>query len=193
MPPPANKPVLILASASPRRRRILLDAGFRFRILLPVAAEVHWTRAPIRTARENALRKGAGCRALHPDACIVAADTVVAFRGRCLNKPASRSQAARWLLGFSNATQRVYTGVYIARPGRRPFIRVVRSLVHFKPLTASIVRRYLQHVDPMDKAGAYDISEHGNLIIACHEGSFTNIMGLPVETVARILRTVYPA
>lgn len=184
----AQSRTLILASASPRRRRILRELGARFRVFVPRVPETHLLRAPRRTVLENARRKGMACRRRFPSAWIIAADTVVAFRGRCVNKPASRAEAAQFLLSFSDRPQFVYTAVFLGAPGRRPAVRVVRSTVRFKRLTPALVARYFRYVNPMDKAGAYDIDQRGKWIIAGFTGSYTNIVGLPQEPVAAWLK-----
>lgn len=179
---------LILASASKRRQKILRDMGISFRVMVPNVPELFLRRAPSRTAGENALRKGRWCSSRHPGAWVIAADTVVAFRGNCVTKPVHRREAGDFLAMFSGKAQTVYTGVYMRAPGCRPVVRVVRSRVLFKRLTPAVIARYLRHVDPMDKAGAYDIDQHGDLIIKSYTGSYSNIMGLPAETVATWLR-----
>jgi len=177
------KPRLILASASPRRRAILTEMGLTFDVVLPEVDEIHRDDDPLGTVRENALRKCEWCRARHPDCRIVAADTVVVFEGRCIAKPASLEQARGFLRSFSGRTQRVYTGVGLYVPGGQVSIRVDESVVHFRELDEARIAEYFARVDPLDKAGAYDIDQHGELIIASHEGSWTNVMGLPREMV----------
>lgn len=148
---------LILASSSPRRRKLLEERGYRFET---VAAPVEETLPAYLTVREtvllNARRKGSTVAALHPAACVVAADTLVALDGRPLGKPASRDDARRMLATLSGRTHQVFSGVWIehrAAGCRGAFIEV--SHVRFRALAAAEIEEYLRLVDVMDKAGAY--------------------------------------
>jgi len=175
---------LVLASASERRRKILFEMGLTFDVVIPRVEEVNLERQPHLSVRENALRKHAWCRERHPDCAIIAADTVVDFRGQCVPKPRSMVEARAFLRQFSGNGQQVHTGVAFSLPGDQVDVRVVTSDVVFKELSEDDIDEYFKTVDPMDKAGAYDIDQQGDLIIASYSGSRTNIMGLPRETVA---------
>jgi septum formation protein len=174
---------LLLGSASPRRSRLLRELGVAFETAAPQVRELHRVYRPRWTVRENALRKNAWCRARYPRHRVLTADTVVVFRGRCIGKPESRDQAVDLLRMFSGKAQSILTAVAYARPGEECRCEVVKSRVTFKVLTEAVVLRYLAEVDPMDKAGAYDIAQHGDLIIESCTGSRSNVAGLPVETV----------
>ena len=180
-----DTPSLILASGSPRRRRILGALGVEFTVLVPDVAEVHWDDDPVRTVSENARDKAEWSRRRRPDARIIAADTVVASAGVCLGKPDTRSQAEAWLLRCSGQDQEIFTAVGFWRPGQGEVqIDVARSVVRFRELTPSMVGSYLDLVDPLDKAGGYDIGQHGDMIIASCKGSFTSVVGLPHASVS---------
>lgn len=174
---------ILLGSASPRRRRLLKSLGVAFEVAVPAVREVHRTRRPAWTVRENALRKFAWCRERYPDRGILTADTVVVFRGRGIGKPANAREAAAFLRMFSGKAHHVYTGVAYAKPGQPARCTLVRSRVVFRTLSAADVREYLRRVHPLDKAGAYDINQHGARIIAACEGSRSNVEGLPLELV----------
>lgn len=184
------RPPLFLASASPRRCEILLGLGVIFSVESPAVDEVHWDDRPRATVRENAYRKCEWCRARHPEALVIAADTVVVFESLCIAKPDSREQATAFLQRFSGKPQTVFTGVALYGPGHGTTVSVTESSVVFRRLTAGAIQRYFAKVDPMDKAGAYDINQHGDEIIASHDGSWSNIMGLPRSVVADWLRSV---
>jgi septum formation protein len=182
-----EKVPLILASASARRRKILAELGVRFEVVEPPDDE-RSDGNPSDTVRINAGRKLAWCRAGHPHNRILAADTVVVFKGRPLGKPTDVEEARGWFREFSGATQDVLTGVvYLDGTG---IVRedVVMSAVVFKRVSESAIAEYLAKVNPLDKAGGYDIDECGDLIIERWEGSRANIMGLPVEVVAAWFR-----
>lgn len=184
-------PCMILGSASVRRRRLLSDTGVRFEVLVPgetgVPEALH-ENDPRRTVMENAQLKNRQCRAIRSDLPLLTADTVVVFHGKCITKPSSREHAVELLKMFSGAVQQVLTAVAWYQPGREVKCDVVESTVIFKTLTDNIIAAYFGLVDPMDKAGAYDIDQHGDMIIEKYEGSYTNIVGLPMELVTRWLR-----
>lgn len=173
----------IAATASPRRHRILAELGVAFEVFVPNCPEIHDDADAVRTVSANALAKHAACARLRPGAWILAADTVVAFNGRCIGKPASPQDARAMLLAFSGATQDVFTAVAMSAPGHAAELRVVASSVTFRALDAAAVAAYLEAAQTFDRAGGYDIATHGERIIASHAGSYTNIMGLPAETV----------
>ena len=192
-----DRHTLILASASPRRRKILDDLNLSFEVMVTSVPEDLITDDPHRTAETNALRKCEVCRnalvengRAQPDMTydIMAADTVVVFEERCIPKPDSIEQATAFLRMFSGKTHSVLTCVAFLtlntsapNPSATPELKTVESSVTFKTLTDTIIRSYFEKVDPLDKAGAYDIDQHGDMIIASWSGSYTNIMGLPVE------------
>lgn len=184
MKPAARTAPLLLGSASPRRRRLLADLGLVFGVEASAVREVHRSARARWTVRENALRKLAWCRARHPGHRVLTADTVVVFRGRCLGKPESRREADAFLRLLAGETHAVLTAVALGGPGTGAArCAVVETRVTFRPLTAAARRDYLQRVDPLDKAGAYDIDDHGDLLIARVEGSRSNVAGLPLEVV----------
>jgi septum formation protein len=175
---------LLLGSASPRRRKILSQMGLRFDVVVPEDEEVSHETDPDRTVRGNAALKSAWCRRHHPDRCSLTADTVVAFKGRCVEKPVSMDQAREFLHMLSGQRHDVLTATAFALPRGEPEVVVTTSGVTFKPLTDADIDLYFEKVNPLDKAGGYDIDQHGEIFIARHEGSWTNIMGLPEEVVA---------
>ena len=124
----------ILASKSPRRAKILADLGWTFSVEPTEADEVSIPHAPRRTVLVNAARKLKACRALHPDAAIVAADTIVWFDGRIYGKPRDLDEAREFLRGLSGQTHSVFTGVAFCRPDRPLQTEVVESRVTFRRL-----------------------------------------------------------
>lgn len=189
---PASRPMILLASASPRRRRILQDLGLPFDVAVPDVEEVTLDSGPERTALHNALLKNEWARGRVCDAVVLSADTVIDFEGRCVGKPRHVEEAAAMLGAFSGRTHRVLTALALAGPGGRPAVRVTASAVRFRALTSADIRAYLAAVDPLDKAGAYDIDQCGEQVVESYEGSYTNIMGLPVETLREMLASLDP-
>jgi len=174
---------VVVGSASPRRHKLLRELGLDFEVLPVDALEIHDAEDPVGTVVHNALTKHTACRALRPAACILTADTLVWFAGRLIGKPRDLTEAAEYLRAFSGRTQTVYTAVALSLPGRDPDLRVEASSVSFKQLDEETIQSYLVRTRPLDRAGAYDIDENGDLLIRSHTGSYANVMGLPVEAV----------
>ena len=168
---------LILASGSPRRAKILRDLGVVFEVVKTDAPESSYPGDPERTVRENALAKGAVLTFSNPPTRhVLSADTIVWLDGRIYGKPRDLAEAKAFLRELSGRTHAVFTGV--AYDGEA---RVVRSDVTFRPLTEETIDAYVAKVNPLDRAGAYDIDECGELLVASYTGTYENIMGLPVE------------
>ena len=186
--------MLILASGSPRRAKILKKLGVPFRVVKTDAEEVAIrpgvAYAPSMTGdvvENNAYRKvWAGFKAAGGGAGgILAADTVVWFRNRILGKPKDLDEAAEYLREMSDKEHSVFTGVAYLPPGAtendEPRFAIVESRVKFRKLSEKMIAEYVARVKPTDRAGAYDIDESGDLIVESYTGSYENIMGLPVE------------
>jgi septum formation protein len=183
-------PRFILASGSPRRRQLLGEAGYEFEVLSPPVDEVAHGWLTIRELTIwNAARKAARVSAIAPDAVVLAADTLVAIDGDVLGKPADFEDAVRILRRLSGRAHEVWTAVRInhaARGQSRSFHEMSR--VHFRKVDDRAIRGYLAKIEPLDKAGAYAAQGHGAEIIDRIEGSYTNVVGLPMEKIARALR-----
>jgi septum formation protein len=174
---------LILASASPRRAELLRELGFEFRVVPNSAPEVlHEDLTAHELCRLNAWRKARGVARQFPDALVLGADTLVGLGGRLFGKPGDRPEAARMLRQLQGRTHQVVTGVcLIHRRSDRQRLFTEVTDVTFRPLTAARIDRYLSQVNPLDKAGAYAIQEHGEMLVQAIFGSFSNVVGLPVE------------
>lgn len=182
-------PRLILASASPRRHQLLAEMGLAFDV---VPAEVTEHEAPDADPRamvaHNAALKAEWVAARHPDALILGADTTVFIDSTVLNKPRDLAEARAMLRRLAGRTHTVFTGLALRRV--RDGLRLddgVTSEVTFKNFDDAAIDAYFRLVNPLDKAGAYGIQEGRELIIAGWRGSFTNIMGLPVDETKQIL------
>lgn len=168
---------IVLASGSPRRARILEELGVDFTVVKTDAPETAYPEDPRRTVAENALAKGAAAAAVcGPLAHILSADTIVWFDGRIYGKPRDLDEARRFLEELSGNVHTVFTGVALDGD-----VKVCRSDVKFRLLSAGGIAEYVAKVRPLDRAGAYDIDENGGLIVESWTGSYENIMGLPVE------------
>ena len=184
------RPRFILASGSPRRRELLGDAGYRFEVVSPPVDEVAHRWLTIRELTIwNAARKAARVSRMLPDAVVLAADTLVTIDGEVLGKPNDFEDAVRILLRLSGRVHDVWTAVRITHGVRgesRSFHETSR--VHFRTLDEASIREYLAKIDPLDKAGAYAAQGHGREIIDRIDGSYTNVVGLPMEKTVRVLR-----
>ena len=170
----------IAATASPRRHAILRKLGAEFDVVVPDVEEIHDGNDPVGTVIHNARAKYAAVRAANRGAAILAADTLVWFDGELIGKPRDMEEAKEFLRRFSGKTQIVFTAVATG-VGMEPEIRVEASSVRFKKLREPEICAYIAEVRPFDRAGAYDIDESGERLIAGWSGSYTNIMGLPEE------------
>ena len=181
---------LVLASQSPRRRRLLAELGVAFRCMSPEVEELSGGMAARALVLENALRKWRWCCAHEPDALILTADTTVELDGAVLGKPCNRAEAEEMLRRESGRVQAVHTGYVLAYAHEQypPLgCGVETSLVAFKVLTEQDIHTYIDRVQPYDRAGAYDIDESGDLLVSRFTGSRANVMGLPLERIKELL------
>ena len=181
--------MLILASASPRRRQLLGWLGVPFDVDEP---EVDERPGPHEAAtdmvRRLARAKGMAVAARRRDAWLLAADTTVELDGAILGKPADDAEAARMLARLAGRTHRVATGFVLVAPGGDVrTAAVVVTGVTFRPLDARAISTYVASGEPEGKAGGYAIQGFGAGLIDRIEGSFTNVIGLPLVEVAHAL------
>jgi septum formation protein len=183
-------PRFVLASASPRRRELLGEAGYDFEVFSPSVDELAHDWLTIRELTIwNAARKAAAASKLCGEAVVLAADTLVAIDGGVIGKPSNLEDAVAILHRLSGSTHEVWTAVRIvdsARGRMQSFEEISR--VQFRKLDERAIRNYLAKIDPLDKAGAYAAQRHGTEIIERIDGSYSNVIGLPMEKTARVLR-----
>ncbi|MDR1757171.1 MAG: Maf family nucleotide pyrophosphatase [Culturomica sp.] len=181
---------LILASASPRRQQLLRDAGFEFEVRTKEVEEVYPPELPVEQVPEYLARlKAEAFRSeLRAGEWLITADTVVCLEGVLLGKPADRADAIRMLEALSGRKHTVISGVCLTAVDRQTAWSVATG-VYFTELSAEEIARYVDVYKPFDKAGAYGIQEWiGYIGIERIEGSFYNVMGLPVQTLYRELK-----
>jgi septum formation protein len=178
-----NLAPFILASASPRRCELLRQLGQDFEVMPSAAVEYHHEQF---TARElallNACRKARSVARLYPGATVLGADTLVSLGTQLYGKPSDRGEACRMLEELQGKTHQVVTGVclmQLARGRHAAFAEITH--VRFKPLRAEQIEQYLASIDPLDKAGAYAIQEGGDALVEHISGSYSNVVGLPLE------------
>lgn len=174
---------LLLASNSPRRRKLLSEAGFDFETWVSnrvESSDVDLTLRELTTL--NAIRKAMPAARAHPRRVVLAADTLVAIDGHVLGKPADPGEAVAMLERLSGRAHDVCTSVFVchlARARSASFHEI--SHVYFHRLSRDQIGNYLARVNPLDKAGAYAAQGFGKEIIEKIDGSYTNVVGLPME------------
>jgi septum formation protein len=184
-----NLPPFILASTSPRRAELLRQLNLNFQIISGDAAEMACEHlSPWELCQLNAHRKARFVAKKHPDALVLGADTLVFLNNETMGKPADIAEARRMLTRLQGRTHQVVTGISLIHlRAHRERTFAVSTDVTFRLLTASQIDDYLARVNPLDKAGAYAIQEHGEMIVTEISGSYSNVVGLPVERVGEEL------
>lgn len=178
--------MLILASNSPRRRELLKGAGYKFKVIPALGEEILPPLSPARAAVEIAKAKALEVAQNHPNAVVLAADTIVILDDEIMGKPTDKADAFRMLSALSGARHTVITGVYIIKSSEnRSFYG--KTSVEFHNLQKDEISAYIETGEPFDKAGAYGIQEKGALLVKGIRGDFFNVMGLPIARVARVL------
>jgi len=185
-----RKPKIILASQSPRRQMLLKRLVSKFECEVPEVDETasrHLT--PNEIAKTNAHRKALAIAQKHPKALVIGSDTVVALGAKTFAKPKDLQEAARFLKRLSGKTHQVITGVSLLslEPLR---VKLFSETTHvgFQRLNDQSILEYLSMINPLDKAGGYAIQEHGEWIIGEIFGSYTNVVGLPMERLREELK-----
>jgi septum formation protein len=183
-------PPLILASASPRRAELLRQLELEFKVVPADATEAFDEQlSPRELCQLNAHRKARAVAKKIPDALVLGADTLVFLDGEIMGKPRDAADARRMLMQLQGRTHQVVTGVNLIHlRAHRERIFAVGTDVTFRPLTTGQIGDYLSKINPLDKAGAYAIQEHGEMIVSEISGSYSNVVGLPVEKVEEELK-----
>jgi septum formation protein len=185
---------LVLASASPRRRELLAASGYCFEVVPSNTDEIPLPgESPAVFAQRVAREKAYDVAGRHPDSCVLAADTVVVVNGALFGKPADRNDARRMLQALSGRVHRVLTAVALIPSGAALEAVLVESTVEFRQLTAAEIEVYLDSEEPYDKAGAYAVQGEAGKFVASVRGSYSNVIGLPIEAVTELLRRHLPA
>ena len=183
----------VLASTSPRRHALLREAGFAFAVVAPDVDESALPdESPESLARRLALAKArAALPSVSADACVLAADTVVAIDGVLLGKPCDEAEAVEMLLRLAGRTHRVLTGFALLVPALGvEEVGVVESAVRMHAVDRPTAERYAATGEPLDKAGGYAAQGEGGRFVAEIRGSRSNVIGLPLESVTPRLAEV---
>jgi septum formation protein len=184
-----NMPSLILASASPRRAELLRQSDLDFEVLASSIPEIeHEQMTAGELCQINAYRKARFVSKHHPDGLVMGVDTLVALGPKVFGKPANYDEAREMLFELQGRTHQVATGVcLICLRSHHQKIFAEITDVTFRSLTRRDIDQYLAKINPLDKAGAYAIQEHGDDIVRTIDGSFSNVVGLPLERVHKEL------
>jgi septum formation protein len=182
---------VVLASASPRRRRLLEQIGLSFDVR---PAAIDETVLPGEGAADHVERlareKARAVAADRPDALVIGGDTEVVLDGRTLGKPADTAHAAEMLLRLQGREHRVESGVAVVAPDGRVVSAVVGADVRFRPFDRALAEAYAATGEPLDKAGGYGIQGRGAVLVESIRGDYFTIMGLPVARLVRLLEAL---
>lgn len=179
---------IILASTSPRRRELLEKMGLEYE-LRPRETDESVDAPPREAVACLAQRKARASAQGLSRGLVLGADTLVALDGKALGKPRDREEARAMLAALSGRGHQVFTGVCLldAATGWAR-VEVEETWVHFRPLSSAEIAAYVDSGEPMDKAGAYAIQGGAGAFVDRIEGSFENVMGLPIQLLGRMLK-----
>jgi len=182
---------LILASASPRRKDLLQDLGLQFAIIeARVEEEPAAGETPVEFVRRAAFDKAEAVSRENGASWVLGADTVVVHGGRILGKPKDAGDALAMLQSLAGQVHLVHTGFCLMNKAEQVAVsRVVTTEVSFSPFSSEIAAAYVATGEPLDKAGAYGIQGRGGFLVERINGSYSNVVGLPlVEVIQELLR-----
>jgi septum formation protein len=190
-----TRPILILASASPRRQELLREAGIAFEVHAADINENHVPgELPLEYARRLSREKAQAVATIYPQRYVLGADTIVVIssevlgKAEVLGKPKNPADAVRMLRLLSGRGHEVTTAVSLVMPDTRIETRNCTTQVAFRKLTEDEIQQYVAGGEPMDKAGAYAIQGGASLWIERTEGEYSNVVGLPLSVVTEMLR-----
>lgn len=180
--------MLILASGSPRRRELLSQIGVAYMVNPSTYKEESPKKKdPGKYVLAQAVAKAKDVSAKYPGQWVLGADTVVALDGEILGKPKHEKDAIRMLHELSDHKHSVFTGVALVN-GKKSYTKIVETKVWFRKLKDTEIEKYVQSGDPLDKAGAYGIQGKAAIFVEKINGSYTNVVGLPLAQVYSLLQ-----
>ena len=189
---------VILASGSPRRKELLKQLVADFEVLPAKGSEIYTEQEPAKIVQQLAAQKAAEVessvvRQEEETMLVIGADTVVAFQGQILGKPADAKQAKEMLKTLASDVHQVYTGValIVIQHGKRQCLEFAECTnVRFYPMIEQEIEAYVQSGEPMDKAGAYGIQGIGGRFVEGIEGDYQNVVGLPMAKLYQVLKKI---
>ena len=191
-----QKKKIILASASPRRRELMQQAGYEFEIQVSHKEETYTRQTPDEIVKELALLKATDIARQNDakDLVVIGTDTVVAYQGAILGKPKSKEDAFTMIQNFQGDKHQVYTGVavlsYDAEGNETVVNHAVKTDVYVNPMTADEIWKYIETDNVMDKAGSYGIQSGFAIHIEKIEGDYFNVVGLPISYIYNTLKDI---
>ena len=187
---------IILASASPRRRELMMQAGYEFEVQVSHKEETYSSETPDEIVKELALLKARDIAEQNAveDLVVIGADTVVAYQGAILGKPKSKEDAFAMIQSFQGDKHQVYTGVavlsYDAEGNETVVNHAVKTDVYVNPMSDEEIWYYIESDNVMDKAGSYGIQSGFAIHIEKIEGDYFNVVGLPISYIYNILKEI---
>ena len=191
-----QKKKIILASASPRRRELMAQAGYEFEVQVSHKEETYSSETPDEIVKELALLKARDIAEQNAveDLVVIGADTVVAYQGAILGKPKSKEEAFAMIQSFQGDKHQVYTGVavlsYDAEGNETVVNHAVKTDVYVNAMTDEEILKYIKNDNVMDKAGSYGIQSGFAIHIEKIEGDYFNVVGLPISYIYNILKEI---
>lgn len=191
-----QKKKIILASASPRRKELMQQAGYEFEIQVSHKEEHYISETPEEIVKELALMKATDVAGQNErkDLIVIGADTVVSYQGAILGKPKSKEDAFRMIQGFQGDKHQVYTGVAILSydaEGKENITNcAVKTDVYVNAMTEDEIWDYIESDQVMDKAGSYGIQSGFAIHIEKIEGDYFNVVGLPISSIYEVLKEI---
>jgi septum formation protein len=186
---------IILASSSPRRKQLLAKAGYQFSVVHPELDESAYSAEQVDSeqyARRLALAKAKSIAEKHPESLVISADTIVDFQGEIIGKPADAKDARQIIQKLFGAPHRVITGLAICRLNDDTEMAACDITTIFpRQITEEQINEYIKSGLWKEKSGAYAIKEDGDEFVEKIEGSLTNVMGLPMELLERLLGRIF--
>ena len=185
---------IILASASPRRRELMTQAGYEFEVQVSYKEEVYTSKTPDDIVKELALLKARDIASQNEreNLIVIGADTVVAYQGKILGKPQTEEEAYEMIQSFQGDKHQVYTGVAILDyddTGKETVLNhAVKTEVFVNPMTEEEIRGYIASDNVLDKAGSYGIQSGFAIHIEKIEGDYFNVVGLPISYIYEELK-----
>ncbi len=178
----------MLASASPRRMRLLGQLGVPFDVFDPGEVEASTEGDPEERASENALAKALAVAGRLVSGLVIAADTLIEIEGRVLGKPSTREEALEMLLSLRGSSHRVITGVAVVDAGTgKCDVRAAETVVQMRPYSDEEAALYVSTGEPMGKAGGYAMQGLGAVLVEGVEGCCHNVVGLPLQVLNGML------
>lgn len=191
-----QKKKIILASASPRRQELMMQAGYEFEVQVSHKEETYISETPDDIVKELALLKARDIAEQNEakDLVVIGADTVVAYQGDILGKPSSKEDAFAMIQSFQGDKHQVYTGVAILsydEEGNETVVNhAVKTDVYVNSMTDEEIWKYIESDNVMDKAGSYGIQSGFAIHIEKIEGDYFNVVGLPISYIYNILKDI---